>query len=146
VQEFLATPYMRCAWIVPVRGVLPWEGCSPAIVLFHSEDNVALATGDDREIVWTGPCLAAFWSFLLAVRDAKTIGPIAFAFLASSELVDDGSHRMEFIKVYHDTRYTMVVRNVLDAWGYLTGTKKIRVLKEKQLALMDDKSRGLLVC
>ena len=55
----------------------------------------------------------------------------------------------DYIKVYHDARFAMVIRNVLDAWGYLPSEEKegnkVRVLKGVRLILVNDRSGGILV-
>ncbi|KAH7928836.1 hypothetical protein BV22DRAFT_1126199 [Leucogyrophana mollusca] len=63
----------------------------------------------------------------------------------------------DFIKVYHDAKYTMYIRNVLDAYQFVLGPKsatvdtsfgdpkkpeKIRILKGARLVFLDDCSKG----
>lgn len=62
---------------------------------------------------------------------------------------------IDHIKIYHDTRFTMAIRNILDAWRFdaVEGTtatgepniKKIRILKGARLVLLDERSKGVLV-
>lgn len=80
-----APPYSRYSWLVPVRGVLPWDGSTPAVVL-HSSIQLPQppTSGDIRDpIKWTHPCLQAFWSFLLSLRDSRSVGLIGLSFHAT---------------------------------------------------------------
>ena len=53
---------------------------------------------------------------------------------------------VDHIKVYHDAQYTQAVRTILRAWSYQKEGQKIRLLKEARLVLVDERSRGLLIC
>ncbi|RPD61551.1 hypothetical protein L226DRAFT_461455 [Lentinus tigrinus ALCF2SS1-7] len=53
---------------------------------------------------------------------------------------------IDYIKVYHDAKYTMNLRTVLRAWSYEKAGQKIRLLKEAKLVLVDELSRGLVIC
>lgn len=141
---------------------------------------------------WTHASLAAFWDFLLILQRAKTLGPLSISFhaapprsLPASEpdpatlplgtnlsayqsstvpLLHTNLAEVDHIKVYHDTKYAMYLRNILDAWGYqqpaggnssgdLPGNsavasakpKKVRMLKGAKLVLVDEVSSGVLI-
>jgi hypothetical protein len=214
IRDYLQMPYAQSAWIVPVRGVLPWEGCSSATVLAPTAQqegpvpDLPQPVDEMNQIAWTHPSLLDFWSFLLAVREANTLGPIALSFYTASIRTQESSslslspeifnHRqpvsgvsytddeatdsvvtaecrtplldVDHLKVYHDVAYAMLIRNVLDAWSYQypvskgppehpkmnqhmdsTGKatpekpRKIRVLKGAALALVDERSKGVLI-
>ena len=170
MREYLRTPYAQSVWIVPVRGVLPWRECSSAVVLSSSpsEGSDPLPPfSDNHEIAWTHPSLLGFWSFLLAVRDANTLGPLALSFHTASSpdpdcVVANGSSpssllEVDHVKIYHDSACAMLIRNVLDAWAYPTGhpndmgsdvepgPRKIRVLKGTKLVLLDDRSKAIVI-
>jgi len=58
----------------------------------------------------------------------------------------------DYIKVYHEAQYSMYVRNALDLWSYVvqsasesTQPEKVRVLKGARLALVNERSKGILV-
>ena len=53
---------------------------------------------------------------------------------------------IDHFKIFHDARYTYAVRNILYLWSYRKGGQKIRLLKGAKLALVDELSRGILVC
>lgn len=72
MKKYLGKPYARCAWVVPVRGLLPWEGCSAGLVI-NSEEK-------ELEVTWTHDSLNAFWAFLVALKNAGTLGSIALSF------------------------------------------------------------------
>lgn len=104
LKNYLEDPYARAAWIVPVRGVLPWD-CSSACML-----STKVAQGEPEQykgqqlllpcppgggyddmnvegravITWTADALSAFWNFLLSLRLACTLGPLSLSFHAAS--------------------------------------------------------------
>jgi hypothetical protein len=65
---------------------------------------------------------------------------------------------VDHVKIYHDIGCTMATRNVLDKWSYEFEAKgldnsgqnnkdrKIRILKGACLALVDERSMGVLTC
>jgi hypothetical protein len=76
MQAYLSKRYGRCAWVVPVRGSLPWEGCSAGVVVVKGEEEREVK----EEVTWTSDYLNAFWNFLEALKDAGTLGSIAISF------------------------------------------------------------------
>jgi hypothetical protein len=83
--------YNRAAWLIPVRGSLPWEGATSAIILESSEATqreyvpllpsgpVPNNDGTSR-ITWTHHSILSFWKFLLSIQQAKKLGPISLSF------------------------------------------------------------------
>ncbi|KAI0372397.1 hypothetical protein BV20DRAFT_1015035 [Pilatotrama ljubarskyi] len=188
-EERISDPFGRLAWIVPVRGSLPWEGATMASLNVESGDVASL---EAREIMpeapsisWTGHALRTFWAFLQELRNAGNLGPLSLAFcnppapndasspgqysyvgsqkrntssLATSEgeasLLGDGSTQLPcaslgrcvYIKIYHDARYTKVLRSILNAWSYKKAGRKFRLLKGTALALLDEYGKGVLLC
>ncbi|KAG6818793.1 hypothetical protein H0H93_001603 [Arthromyces matolae] len=57
---------------------------------------------------------------------------------------------LDHIKIYHEARYTMHLRNFLHLWSHAcpgsSGNLKRRVLKGATLALLDERSNGILSC
>jgi len=49
-----------------------------------SPGPITSLTQNDSHIVWTRTSVASFWDFLLAVQQAKTLGPISISFHAAS--------------------------------------------------------------
>ncbi|KAI0357003.1 hypothetical protein OH77DRAFT_188642 [Trametes cingulata] len=194
-EECISDPFARLAWIVPVRGTLPWEGATTASLNVEFLDS---ASPDDQEVVpqppcrtspspsilWTGHAIRTFWGFLQQLRNAGNLGPLSLAY-CNPPMPDDASparqysyvgshkrdtssltpwgetslsencdsespspslHRCVYIKVYHDARYTKVLRNILNAWAYKAGEQKFRLLKGATLALLDECGKGLLMC
>ncbi|KAF4607922.1 hypothetical protein EYR40_000258 [Pleurotus pulmonarius] len=87
--DFKPLPQTRTAWIVPVRGTLPWEGSSSAVT-HTSTDPSDLKPFDGTisgivctQIMWNKASLVEFWSFLLTLRDKGTLGPIGISFHTS---------------------------------------------------------------
>ncbi|KAF9492653.1 hypothetical protein BDN71DRAFT_1509234 [Pleurotus eryngii] len=87
--DFVPLPQTRTAWIVPVRGTLPWEGSSSAVA-HTSSDPSDLKPFDGtvsgiicRQIMWNKVSLVEFWTFLLTLRDKGTLGSIGISFHTS---------------------------------------------------------------
>ncbi|KAH9829988.1 uncharacterized protein C8Q71DRAFT_385465 [Rhodofomes roseus] len=95
MHKALDEKYARTAWIVPIRGTPPWQGCTPASVLepgqasnrtmsemFHprAPENYAPGNLPAGHIIWTHDALAAFWGFLLDVRSGGALGAISLSF------------------------------------------------------------------
>ena len=53
---------------------------------------------------------------------------------------------VDHIKLYHDARYTPDIRFILRAWAYKKEGQKIRLLRDSRLVLVDERSRGILMC
>ncbi|KAF9011818.1 hypothetical protein BDQ17DRAFT_1344896 [Cyathus striatus] len=185
----LPSEYDRCAWIIPVRGILPWEHCSSASVLDPSQQIPLRLDADENQMYWTHKALDAFWEFLLKLKDVGSVGSLGVSFHASSSYQSSMSSinppfihsisqnhstsksepsersasvpritlsSVDYIKVYQETRNAMYVRTALDAWAYnvhaddngslrTEGPTKVRVLKGARLALVDARSKGMLV-
>ncbi|PFH51175.1 hypothetical protein AMATHDRAFT_3306 [Amanita thiersii Skay4041] len=163
--------YSRTAWLIPVRGTLPWSLCTPAFILDDSEGDLRKEEG---WIQWTKAALAEFWTFLLGVRSAGRVGQLGLSFhiartgqqeggtaatLSTDELPGSSSIQhgtvevwslplcfADYVKIYHEANNAMSLRSVLDAWAYVTpGGQKIRVLKGTRLVLVDERSKGILI-
>ncbi|KAJ6591190.1 hypothetical protein DFH09DRAFT_1138900 [Mycena vulgaris] len=68
-------PYSRRSWVIPVRGVLPWQHATSAVLLLDSTDPPEPPDPImHEEIAWTTPALRSFWSFLLLMRDIHALG------------------------------------------------------------------------
>lgn len=54
---------------------------------------------------------------------------------------------LDYIKIYHEGLNAMHLRNMLHLWSYTEPqlSRKIRVLKGATLALIDERSRGILL-
>ncbi|KAI0327527.1 hypothetical protein GY45DRAFT_1110245 [Cubamyces sp. BRFM 1775] len=63
-----------------------------------------------------------------------------------SEHLPPSLHHCDHFKVYHDARYTRVLRNVLRAWSYQKAGMKIRLLKGAKLVLLENRGKGVLLC
>jgi hypothetical protein len=79
IHELLLS-HSRSAWIIPVQGVLPWHGSTTASVLLG---DLPRGVHEAGEIVWTHGSLRAFWDFLLALRQARTLGALSLSFHAA---------------------------------------------------------------
>ncbi|KAG7095626.1 hypothetical protein E1B28_006350 [Marasmius oreades] len=186
----------RRAWLVPVRGILPWEHATPAVLLDPKvspqsprSPNPALSL----PIVWTHASLRAFWTSLLELKRRTGLGPISVSFTAAgcgslqsfisriprSEYMDSDEEEevnpspnpisgsdasdtpagsnfhpnpldsVDYIKIYHQSQFSMHFRNMVDRFGFEMkagdGNEKVRVLKKARLVLVDDVARGVLV-
>ncbi|KZT07399.1 uncharacterized protein LAESUDRAFT_758411 [Laetiporus sulphureus 93-53] len=124
MNEWLEDPAARGAWVVPIRGALPWEDCTPAAILFTKSANSNSSSADNEEqnqlprragkssdlapfgpaqITWTYASLVEFWAFLRTLREAGTLGPISLSFhsapvirvTSSSSTVPQAGHATE---------------------------------------------------
>lgn len=164
--------FARTAWIVPVRGILPWALCTQAVVLDDSEEITAFGK-EGALIQWTNASLIKFWDFLKDAREAGNLGQVGVSFhvatareresLMPTDAINEQSGNsalgvsglqvwsrplssVDYIKIYHKASNAMSLRNILDAWGQICPHgRKIRVLKGSRLALVDERCRGILV-
>lgn len=90
IEALLASIYSRVAWLIPVRGLPPWEGVSRArVALGHismsSLGHGHLATSSDSDIVWTYSSFRQFWTFLrsCAETSGSVTGPLSLSFCAA---------------------------------------------------------------
>ena len=51
----------------------------------------------------------------------------------------------DHIKIFHDGRYTQAIRNILHFWSFRCDERKISLLKGAKLALLDERSHGILL-
>lgn len=209
---FLNTSYNRAAWLIPVRGILPWDDATCATILEPSQvpqgdDTPPLPSGPAplgdgiSRITWTHHSIVHFWEFLISIQQAENFGSISISFHSApsdtaftldsalgltagsgnrpvqpaqagrpSDLSDGLSDQVrhaqleatDFIKVYHDTKYSFYLRNILDAYMYTPGEPvsetghpanceiagsmtKIRLLRLARLVFFDDQSRAVLL-
>ncbi|KAH8112283.1 hypothetical protein DFH11DRAFT_518266 [Phellopilus nigrolimitatus] len=141
VGLYFKDPFARSAWIVPVRGKLPWIDASHARLL----DTLGSASEANRQSInWTPFLLRNFWQDLLEIRNRRVLGAFSFSFhvgaaekegqISKHTFFDRTDSRRTkvppladpptpvnlaqctYIKIYHDVRYALYVRSVLDAW------------------------------
>ncbi|TDL27973.1 hypothetical protein BD410DRAFT_835231 [Rickenella mellea] len=161
MREFLLKPFARSAWIIPVRGTLPWSQSSPAL---FSESEPLVDQASERKIVrWTTNSLQAFWTFLITVRKLQTLGILSLSFHAApTDSKREGLLGCDHIKLFHDTTHALQVRTLLDSWRYdkmspdtdpLSFTKagdrpkvKLKPLESIKLVLVDESCQGVAVC
>ncbi|KAG1872893.1 hypothetical protein DFJ58DRAFT_741609 [Suillus subalutaceus] len=210
--RFAASLCPRAAWLIPVRGVLPWDDATCATILEppqvpQGDDTPPLPSGPAplrdgiSRITWTHHSIVHFWQFLISIQQAENLGSISIGFHSapsdaaftldsalgltagsgnrpvqpaqagrSADLSDGLSDQVrhaqleatDFIKVYHDTKYSFHLRNILDAYMYIPGEAalerrhpsdceiaglmtKIRLLKLARLVIFDDRSRAVLL-
>ena len=87
------TPYGRGSWIIPIRGVLPWDGCTKARILQPIPAPDAYPPKQSFEgytdLVWTHASLLEFWSFLRKLNAVETMGNMGISFHADTSFSDD---------------------------------------------------------
>jgi hypothetical protein len=93
VEIYLQTPYGRGSWIIPIRGVLPWDGCTKARILRSEPAPDAYPPKQSFEgytdLVWTHASLVDFWSFLCKLNEVGTMGNMGISFHADTSFDDD---------------------------------------------------------
>lgn len=82
---------------------------------------------------------------------SRNSSPVTLADHPTSSATELGPPRsplraVDHFKIYHDAPYTKVVRSALHGWSYRNGDQKIRLLKGAKLVLVDERSKGLLIC
>ncbi|KAG2361038.1 hypothetical protein BDR07DRAFT_1377515 [Suillus spraguei] len=142
-QLFLNAFYNRAAWLIPIRGVLPWEDATCAIILAPPQ----VPQGDDTpplppDLQHYTTESQEFLGLIIRFAPSDTTSTLnsALSLTAgsgnrpaqagrSANLSDGLSDRVrhaqledtDFIKVYHDTKYSFYLRNILDAYKYIPG-------------------------
>ena len=156
------------AWLIPIRGVFPWNECSSGVLL----DSQIPSLVERNLIQWNSASLLNFWSFLLELRKAASLGSLGVSLHSARQPVEITSlqpvggrsatlpgnphHQSptlsslstaDYIKVYHDASASFHVRRALDSWSYHLGAgqAKVRVLKGATLPLVDEISSGILL-
>lgn len=86
VSELLGSQYRRGAWLIPIRGQLPFEHASMAVII-QSLQDIGLVSElihlTSHKIIWTREILIDFWDFLLKLQQAANLGPITLSFHAA---------------------------------------------------------------
>ena len=83
-----SSQFFRTTWLIPIRGSLPWEASTSAVILdasFSMPVSPNPHTGEP--IVWTHASLASFWSYLLHLQDSRRVGTIGVSFQASDSVM-----------------------------------------------------------
>jgi hypothetical protein len=108
--------HMRMAWIVPIRGQVPWHGTSEGRILTDDKELAkspyAKSKSYTQPIMWTPGLLLGFWKHLIRHRKLNTLGPLAFAFIPATR---NGAFP-DMIKVWCDSTMAMKVRTLLSVF------------------------------
>ncbi len=136
----LQRPYARGAWIIPVRGALPWAGASSAVLVPHLPhiNNEETPTTPATTITWTLASVRALWETLLSLRDNGTCGPLGLYFHAARRPKSPASNgsrpvtsnpdprtalaKLDHIKIHVDTTHAAELRRALGEWAYEADT------------------------
>lgn len=159
--------YSRCAWIIPVRGQLPWSESSSAVLLDSPRDPPAPPNTQLNEFTWTTSAVSKFWKFLVGIREAGNLGSLGISFHAvlspdrssravknvTTDTVDAGLHKVSLVsissvdhfKIYHDWPRSSQLRNIFHAWSFESEEYRIRLFVGAKLVLLDNKSRGVMI-
>ena len=165
-SRFPVIDHARVAWLIPIRGVFPWNGCSSAVLL----DSTKPLPVEENLVQWNSASLLKFWSFLLELRKAASLGSLGISLHSARQPVEISTLQpvesrsatlsrnpphhsppalstVDYIKVYHDASTSFHVRKAVDSWSYHleAGQTKVRVLKSATLPLVDEISSGILL-
>ncbi len=136
------TEWDRCAWLIPIRGKLPWSE-STSGVLLGSTQLLPIPPGPGaNEITWTKKAVSQFWSFL-KIREAGTLGPLGLSLHPATPHLDPDKlskytetnasfasmssvslSAVDYFKIYHDWPRTLHVRTIIDAWYFETSGRR----------------------
>ncbi|KAG2007255.1 hypothetical protein CC2G_014963 [Coprinopsis cinerea AmutBmut pab1-1] len=86
--------YDRAAWIIPLRGTLPWRDATSAYLLddsihdpldpdIHAVRPIPAPLKSQEPIYWTRPAIAAFWEFLSSLQEGGRVGALGLSFHAA---------------------------------------------------------------
>lgn len=100
IEALFSSIYSRVAWLIPVRGLPPWEGVSRASVAL-SDTSIPLLghghvlTSSDSDIVWTYSSFRHFWTFLRCCSETSgpITGPLSLSFCAAPRSDPTGTQR-----------------------------------------------------
>ena len=135
VDTMSPPPNRRRAWLVPVRGTLPWDHATQAVVLnsgLSQQVPRPSALGSSLPIVWTHSSLLEFWNLLLSLKRKKTLGPIGVSFTGAgsgsirslnrfidrSDLEDDEGDASSTARATHKSN-PLPKQNPLDSVDYI---------------------------
>lgn len=120
--------HMRVAWIVPIRGKIPWPNASNGWILTDDEERRKSPYITSREytqpIMWTPSLLRGLWKHLARHQKRNTLGPLAFALVPA----EDGFPDM--IKVWCDATMALKVRTLLSVFYMEPPEDQIKALGE----------------
>lgn len=154
IRSYLNQPFATSAWLVPVRGRMPWFGVSEATIV----DEEDMKEGMDP-IIWTRTGLKKFWEFLITVYESQTVGPLSLSLHIATKSSGDNSGGVldqDHIKIRHDASLALYIRTMLDVWKYSGALKaedgtgdgskrRFRPLHHARLIFVNDCSEGLMV-
>ncbi|KAH8981924.1 hypothetical protein EDB86DRAFT_2834629 [Lactarius hatsudake] len=82
VGDLLSSIYARVAWLIPVRGVPPWNDVSRASVALGHFSALGPGHLPASDIVWTHDALRQFWTFLCSCSETldSVTGPLSLSF------------------------------------------------------------------
>ncbi|KAH0831265.1 hypothetical protein J3R83DRAFT_13899 [Lanmaoa asiatica] len=90
VNQLLSCRFRRVAWLIPVRGSLPWDGASTAVILEGTQvasrspsPCLHLPAAQPCAITWTSDSLQHLWTFLGSIQQARHLGPLSLSFHAA---------------------------------------------------------------
>ncbi|KIJ64784.1 hypothetical protein HYDPIDRAFT_28144 [Hydnomerulius pinastri MD-312] len=155
VTQLMNSGFRRGAWLIPVRGSLPWDGATTAVIL--ESPNGALSasgpypSGPDNasscKITWTRESLLDLWTFLKSIQQAKQLGPISLSFHAApADAVDStdtasgptGESNNPYLHLHQSSKPTAGSPDEFSAYIYrarLEGTDYIKVYHDIHYSL-----------
>ncbi|KAH9077677.1 hypothetical protein EDB83DRAFT_2285743 [Lactarius deliciosus] len=82
VEDLLSSIYARVAWLIPVRGVPPWNDVSRASVALGHFSALGPRHLPASDIFWTHDALRQFWTFLCSCSETlgSVTGPLSLSF------------------------------------------------------------------
>lgn len=90
VAQLLNCRFRRVAWLIPVRGSLPWDGASTAVILEETQAAsrspspcLQVPVSQLRTMTWTPDSIQHLWSFLGSIQQARHLGPLSLSFHAA---------------------------------------------------------------
>ena len=153
VKKLLNRKYARVAWVIPVRGALPWSNASKGTLI----SEYPPIQPDNGEVHWTQDSLRMFWEFLTGVYKAQTFGPISLSYHIAPSTPSSKNLKLlscDHIKIRCDAVLALHVRTVIDVWKYKymleredKPTEQVAEcpLRNAKLVLVDHCGKGLII-
>ena len=100
IEALFSSIYSRVGWLIPVRGLPPWEDVSRARVALSDTSiqllgHVLSSTTNNSDIIWTYSSFRQFWTFLRSCSETSgsATGPLSLSFCAAPRPDPTGTQR-----------------------------------------------------
>ncbi|KAF7762503.1 hypothetical protein Agabi119p4_9096 [Agaricus bisporus var. burnettii] len=122
ISPYLSFPafleWDRCTWIIPIYGRLPWPESTSATLLDQTPGDPAGPSPEANEIAWTAEAVLQLWAFLLDLRTAGKLGPLALSFQLASQGTTESTRSRTLLTDSHIQTYMKYTMMDPSVWVY----------------------------